>query len=98
MLVPTVALSIAVSSWPEVPILTSFTARSVGIVAVVMNYQMLYGTVIYYCNYCYNRYDVGASTTSKAVVFAANFVWVAGPLAWIFYGVRFIHSNSLAIV
>ena len=98
MLVPTVALSIAVTSWPEVPMIASITPRSVGIVAIVMNYQMFYGTVVYYCNYCYNRYDVGASATSKVVVFAANLVWIVGPLAWIFYAVRFVHSNSLAIV
>jgi len=31
------------------------SARALGVIGIVVNYQMLYGTVLYFSNYCYNR-------------------------------------------
>lgn len=59
---------------------------------------MFYGIVMYYCNYCYNRYDVGVFVMSKVVVFVVNFVWIVGLLVWIFYVVCFVYFNLLVIV
>ena len=97
MLAPSIALSIAVTGFPHVPAIAALSPRTIGIVTVVMNYQMFYGTVVYYVNYCYNRYDVGASTASKLVVALSNALWIIGPLAWMYHGVRFIHDDSLAL-
>ena len=96
-LVPTVALSIAATGFPVVPLIASISPRTLGVVTVVMNYQMLYGTVFYFVNYRHNRYDEGASARSRAVVLFANLVWIIGPLAWIIVGLGFVRSNDLTI-
>ena len=96
-LIPTIALSMAVTGFPHVPIITAISPRTVGVVAIVMNYQMLYGTLGYFANYCYNRYDIGASTSAKIVVFAANVIWILAPLAWIVQGFAFVHADALAV-
>jgi len=96
-LVPTVALSIAVTGFPVVPLIAAVSPRTLGVVTVVMNYQMFYGTVFYFVNYRHNRYYVGASAMSRAVVLFANLVWIIGPLAWIIVGFGFVRSNTLTI-
>ena len=96
-LIPTVALSIAVTGFPVVPLIASISPRTLGVVTVVMNYQMLYGTVFYFVNYRHNRYHEGASAGSRAVVLFANLVWIIGPSAWIIVGLGFVRSNDLTI-
>ena len=96
-LIPTVALSIAVTGFPVVPLIASISPRTLGVVTVVMNYQMLYGTVFYFVNYRHNRYHEGASARSRAVVLFANLVWIIGPSAWIIVGLGFVRSNDLTI-
>lgn len=96
-LIPTVALSIAVTGFPVVPLIASISPRTLGVVTVVMNYQMLYGTVFYFVNYRHNRYHEGASAPSRAVVLFANLVWIIGPAAWIIVGLGFVRSNDLTI-
>jgi hypothetical protein len=31
------------------------SARALGVIGIMVNYQMLYGTILYFSNYCYNR-------------------------------------------
>ena len=50
---PTLLLSYA-ATW-NIPWLS---ARAIGVVGIIFNYQMLYGTVLYFCNYCLNGYYV----------------------------------------
>lgn len=97
MLVPSIALSIAVTGFPHIPAIAALSPRTIGILTVVMNYQMFYGTVVYFANFRYQGHDVGVSTATNAIVVLANAIWLIGPLAWMYHGVRFIHTDSLAI-
>ena len=46
--------------------------RALGVVGLVFNYQMLYGTVLYFSNYCLNRYYEKTPASLVSVVFIAN--------------------------
>ena len=48
---PTLLLSYT-ATW-NIPWLS---ARAIGVVGIIFNYQMLYGTVLYFCNYCWRIY------------------------------------------
>ena len=52
------------------------------VVGIVVNYQMLYGTVLYFCNYALNGYARGASNASVATVIVANAIWIVFPGWW----------------
>jgi hypothetical protein len=58
------------------------STKAVAVAGIVFNYQMLYGTVLYFCNYRLNRYDVSASRGSVATVIVANAIWIVFPLWW----------------
>ena len=60
---PTLLLSYA-ATW-NIPWLS---ARAIGVVGIIFNYQMLYGTVLYFCNYCLNGYSRQDSPGDKGVV------------------------------
>jgi hypothetical protein len=92
---PTLLLSIAVTGYPHIPSIAAIAPRTIGIVAVVANYQMLYGTVVYYVNYTYNRYHVGASIAARTVVLLANLIWIIGPIGWILRGLEYIATDRL---
>jgi hypothetical protein len=98
MPIPTLLLSIAVSGYPDLPSVASIPPRVVGIIAIVINYQMLYGTVMYFVNYSYNRYHVGASLASRVVVVVSNLIWIVGPIGWMVTGYRFVVNGSFVAV
>lgn len=53
-----------------------------GLIGLIFNYQMMYGTVIYFSNYTYQRYYERASFGSKMVVLFANVIWIVFPMWW----------------
>ena len=53
-----------------------------GLIGLIFNYQMMYGTVIYFSNYAYQRYYERASFGSKIVVLFANVIWIVFPMWW----------------
>ena len=53
-----------------------------GLIGLIFNYQMMYGTVIYFSNYTYQRYYERASFGSKMVVLFANVIWIVFPVWW----------------
>lgn len=53
-----------------------------GLIGLIFNYQMMYGTVIYFSNYAYQRYYERASFGSKMVVLFANVIWIVFPVWW----------------
>ena len=58
------------------------STEAVAVVGIVVNYQMLYGTVLYFCNYALNGYARGASNASVATVIVANAIWIVFPGWW----------------
>ena len=97
-LIPTLALSVAITRWPHIECIADADPRLVGLLAVVVNYQMLYGTVVYFANYMYNGYRAGASCACVAIVYIANLTWIVFPAMWIAIGVRAVRDGSFAPV
>ena len=93
-LIPTLALSIAITRWPHVDVIARASPRLLGLLAVVVNYQMLYGTVVYFANYVYNGYYRGASRACVAIVIIANIIWIAFPAMWIVIGSRAVRDGA----
>jgi|TARA_B100001540_G_C15547247_1_gene524178 hypothetical protein len=56
--------------------------RALGVLGVVINYQMLYGTVLYFGNYCLNAYYRKTAGPHVATVVVANAIWIAFPAMW----------------
>lgn len=90
-LVPTVLLSFG-ATWDVVDPLV------LGVVGIVFNYQMAYGTVIYFSNYCYNEYYKGASTAMVWVVILANVIWIVFPGMWMAACWEIIRTGSLGVL
>jgi hypothetical protein len=53
--------------------------RALGLLGFVANYQMLYGTVIYFSSYFHNERFKGSSAGGVAVVVVSNIIWVVFP-------------------
>jgi hypothetical protein len=62
----------------------------------VWHYQELYGTVIYFSQYLYNRRYLNQPTANKCVVIFANGLWVALPGLAIWHSIRLILTDSFA--
>jgi hypothetical protein len=65
-----------------------------GLIGFVFNYQMMYGTVLYFSNYTYHRYWEKASTMSRIVVFVSNMIWIVFPLWWMFVCFGIVRDQS----
>jgi len=95
-LAPTLALSVGITRWPAIEPIISASPRMLGLLAVVVNYQMAYGTVLYFANYAYNGYYRGASNASLAIVGVSNVLWILFPAMWIVIGVRAVNTGVFA--
>ena len=72
-------------------------ARLVGIVGLVSFYQMLYGTVIYFSSFIFNRRYRGLTPTEIALfVGCTNGLWFALPLLGMHASVQMIFLDSFA--
>ena len=73
-------------------------ARALGILFVVLNYQVWYGTLVYFGSFLFNRRYLG-HTRFNLVVFVGltNGLWFTFPLWGIYAGISMIYSNSYAV-
>jgi len=68
--------------------------RTVGVIGMIFNYQMLYGTVLYFASYRLNRYHEGASRATVMIVIAANAVWFVFPGWWMAVCWEIVQTNT----
>mmetsp|Transcript_13895 Transcript_13895/g.33275 ORF Transcript_13895/g.33275 Transcript_13895/m.33275 type:complete len:224 (+) Transcript_13895:92-763(+) len=92
-LLPTALLSVAVT-WD---VTAWVSVRALGVVGLVVNYQMLYGTVLYFSNYCLNGYYKKTAWEYVAMVCVANGIWVFFPGAWMWACWDMIMTDSLQL-
>ena len=92
-MLPTAMLSYG-ATW-DIP---GVSARALGVVGLVFNYQMLYGTVLYFSNYCLNRYYEKTPGSLVSVVVVANGIWIAFPAAWMWACWKMIETDSVALL
>ena len=73
-------------------------ARALGIVGLLLFYQMWYGTVVYLGSYFLNRRHVGRPLWHVAVIVVVlNGLWLTFPLLGIYASISMIYSSSYAM-
>jgi len=73
------------------------SARALGILLVVLNYQIWYGTLVYFASFIFNKRYVGHKPINIAVfVGVINGLWFTFPLWGIYAGINLIYTNSYA--
>ena len=73
-------------------------ARALGLLLVVLNYQMWYGTVVYFASFVFNKRYVGHTRMNLALfVGLSNGLWFTLPLWGVYAGIQMVYSNSYAI-
>jgi hypothetical protein len=73
-------------------------ARALGLVMLLVNYQMWYGTVIYVVSFLFNRRYVGHTRFNLALfVGLSNGLWLVFPLWGMYAAITMIYSGSYAI-
>lgn len=73
-------------------------ARVLGVIGVVLFYQMLYGTVVYFASFVMNRRYVGHSPMNLAIfVGISNGLWLLFPIYGIVVSASLIASNDYSI-
>lgn len=91
-LVPSLVFLVGMSA-PALP------ARVLGIIGLLLFYQMWYGTLVYLASYVYNRHWRGHSLTSVALFVAlTNAVWLTFPILGLVVSVRMILDGTYAVV
>ncbi len=73
-------------------------ARALGIVMLIVNYQMRYGTLICFWSFLFNKRYQGHTRLNLAlVVGGTNSLWLTFPLRGMYAGVRMIYSGTFEI-
>ena len=73
-------------------------ARVLGIVLLILNYQMWYGTLVYFSSYVFNKCYIGHSPGNVALfVGLSNGLWFTFPLWAMYVAIVLIYSNSYAV-
>lgn len=73
-------------------------ARALGIVMLILNYQMWYGTLVYFTSYLFNKRYVGHSPMNIALfVGLTNGLWFTLPVWGMYAGLQMIYFDSFAI-
>jgi hypothetical protein len=73
-------------------------ARALGIVALLIFYQMWYGTLVYFASFIFNKRHVGMSPLNLAVfVGLTNGLWLTLPLWGIYASIVMIYQDSYAL-
>mmetsp|Transcript_21516 Transcript_21516/g.27137 ORF Transcript_21516/g.27137 Transcript_21516/m.27137 type:complete len:227 (+) Transcript_21516:68-748(+) len=70
----------------------------VGCVSVASYWQMLYGTVIYFLSYLFNRRYLGKTIGVYIVVFVSNVTWMVFPAIAIYAAVCILRDGDLSIL
>lgn len=74
-------------------------ARVLGIIAILILYQMWYGTIVYFGSFILNKRYVGHTKANLAIfVGLSNGLWLTFPLWGIGVAIALIDSNSYAIL
>ena len=74
-------------------------ARALGVVALLLCYQMLYGTIVYLLSYFHGRKHAGRSPMEVAtIVGMTNGVWLIFPIVGMIAALAMIDSGTYAIV
>jgi hypothetical protein len=74
-------------------------ARVLGIVALLILYQMWYGTLVYFASFILNKRYVGHTKGNLAIfVGLSNGLWFTFPLWGIAIAIQLIYSDSFAIL
>ncbi len=73
-------------------------ARALGIVMLILNYQMWYGTLIYFTSFLFNKRWVGHTRFNMALfVGLSNGLWFTFPVWAMVLAIQLIYSNSYAV-
>ena len=70
----------------------------VGCISIASYWQMLYGTIIYFLSYCFNRRYVGKTLGVYVVVFVSNVTWIVFPSIAIYAAVCMLRDGDLSIL
>ena len=70
----------------------------VGCVVIASYWQMLYGTIIYFLSYIFNKRYEGKSIGVYFVVFVANVVWMVFPAMAIYMAVSVLRDGNFTIM
>ena len=90
-LVPTVVFAIGMSG-------RLLSARALGMLGLLKFYQELYGTCVYFFQYCFNRrFDRSTRAHVWGVVVPANAIWIALPLLGMWASKRLIVEGNFAV-
>ncbi len=74
-------------------------ARALGVVMLILMYQMWYGTVVYFASFVKNRRYVGHSPLNLAIfVGLSNGIWLHFPLWGMAVALGLIYQDSFAIL
>jgi hypothetical protein len=74
-----------------------FPARALGIAVLILSYQMLYGTLVYFTSFIVNRRYRGHSATDLAIfVGLSNGIWTLFPVWLIGVAIWMIYTDSFA--
>jgi hypothetical protein len=69
-------------------------ARELGVLSIIIFYQELYGTVIYFSSYVLNQRYKGHSSANVWIVIVANGIWIVFPALGMYASWLMIQSNS----
>ena len=73
-------------------------ARVLGLVMLILNYQMWYGTLLYFTSFVFNKRYVGHTRLNLALfVGLSNGLWFTFPLWAMYLAVQLIYSGSYAV-
>jgi hypothetical protein len=74
------------------------SARALGIVGILLFYQMWYGTLVYLASFILNKRYVGHPPAHLAIIVGClNGLWLTFPLLGIYASVSMVYTNSYAI-
>ena len=75
-----------------------FPPRVLGMLGLIPFYQMMYGTVVYFFQYLFNKkYQLSSRAMFYGVVLTANGIWIAFPLLGMWASARLILEDSFAV-
>ncbi len=73
-------------------------ARALGIIGLLASYQMLYGTILYFVSFIFNKRHHGHTPGNLAVfVGLTNFLWTVFPVWGMAVSIWMIYQDSFAI-
>ena len=75
-----------------------FSPLVVGCIVIASYWQMLYGTIIYFFSFLFNKRYEGKGVIANVIVFFANIVWMVFPGIAIYVAFHILQSKSFDIL